>query len=106
MKQNELISKKHKKVCKILDYTKHLLILASIVTGSVSISALASLVDIPVGIVSSAITIKISVIPPGIKKYKSIIKKNEKKHDTIVLSAETKLNRIEVLISKSLIDSK
>ena len=56
IKQNELIRKKHKKVYKILDYTEHLLILASKVIGSVSISALASLVGIPVGF---AITIKI-----------------------------------------------
>ena len=32
IKKNELISKKHKKVCKILDYTDNLFILASIVT--------------------------------------------------------------------------
>ena len=56
IKQNELIRKKHKKVYKILDYTEHLLILASKVIGSVSISALASLVGIPVGF---AKTIKI-----------------------------------------------
>ena len=28
IKQNELLSKKHKKICKILIYIKHLLILA------------------------------------------------------------------------------
>ena len=56
IKQNELIRKKHKKVYKILDYTEHLLILASKVIGCVSISALASLVGIPLGF---AITIKI-----------------------------------------------
>ena len=33
MKQNELISKKHKKVCKILNYTQDLLVLATTVTG-------------------------------------------------------------------------
>lgn len=37
--------------------------------------------------------------------YKSIIKKKEKKHDKIVLLAKTKLDTIEVLISKSLIDA-
>ena len=37
------------------------------------------------------------------KKYKSINKK--KKHDKIVLIAKSKLNSIEVLISKALIDS-
>ena len=55
IKQNELISKKHKKVCKILKYTENLLILAFTVTGCFSISALASLFCIAVGIASSAI---------------------------------------------------
>ena len=35
----------------------------------------------------------------------SIIKKKEKKHDKIVLLAKSKLNTIEVLISKALINS-
>ena len=104
-KQNELISKKHKKICKVLNYTEHSLIVSSTVTGCVSISALASLVGIPVGIASSAVTIKISVITAGIKKYKSLIKKKKKKRDKIVLLTKTKLNTIEVLISKALIDS-
>ena len=68
MKQIELISKKHKKICNILQYSEHLLVIASTNTGCVSISAFASLVGIPVGIASSAITIKISVIATG-KKY-------------------------------------
>ena len=68
IKQNELISKKYKKVCKILDYTEHLLIVVYTVTGCGSVSALASFVGISVGIASSAITTKISVIPAGIKK--------------------------------------
>ena len=55
MKQNELISKKHKKVCKVLNYVEHLVILVSTVTGSISISAFASLVGIPIGTASSAV---------------------------------------------------
>ena len=35
----------------------------------------------------------------------SITKKKKKKHDKIVLSAKSKLNNIEVFISKALIDS-
>ena len=69
IKQNELISKKHKKIHKILNYTEHLLFLASIVTGHVSISAFASSVGIPVGIESSAGTTKISV---KLQKLKSL----------------------------------
>ena len=49
MNQNELISKKYKKVYTILNYIEHLLILASVVTGCVSISAFASLVGILIG---------------------------------------------------------
>ena len=76
IKQNELISQKHKKVYKILIYTEDLLIVASTVTGC--ISALTSSVGIPVGIASSAITIKNSVITTGIKNLKSIINKKIK----------------------------
>ena len=37
-KENELITKKHEKVCKILSYAEHLCILASEVTGCVSVN--------------------------------------------------------------------
>ena len=53
----------------ILNSVENLFILASIVTGCVSISAFASLVDILVGITSSAVVINICAITPGIKKY-------------------------------------
>ena len=99
------MSKKHKKVCTTLNYIEHFLILASTITGCISISAFASLIGILIGITSSAIGLKICAITAGIKKYKSIIKKKKKKHDKIVLLAKSKLNSIEVLISKALIDS-
>ena len=105
IKRNELISKKHKKVGKILNYTEHLLIVVSAVTGCVSIFALVSLAGIPVGIVSFAITIKMSEITARIKKYKSIIKEKKKKHDKIICLAKTKLNTTEIVTSKALIDS-
>ena len=69
--QNELKSKKYKRGCRILYYTKHLLILISAVTGSVSISGFASLAGIPIGITSSAIGLKICEITAEIKKYNS-----------------------------------
>ena len=97
--------KKHKKVCGVLNYIEHLLILVSAVTGCVSISDFSSLVGIPVGITSSARGLEICVVTAGMKKYKSIIKKKKNKHDKIILLAKYKLNSIEVLISKVLIDS-
>ena len=82
-----------------------MLILASTVTGYISISAFASLVCVPVGITSSAVGLKMCVITAGIKKYRSIIIEKKKNHDKIVLSGKDKLNTIEVLISKALINS-
>ena len=100
--QNDLMSKKHKKVYTVLNYIDHQHILIFTVSGYVSISAFA-LAGIHIGITRSEIEINIRVITAGIKKYKSIIKK-EKKHNKIVLLAKTKLNSVEVLTSKALID--
>ena len=77
--RNELMSKKHKNFCRILNYIKHSLIAIFTITGCVSISAFSSLVGIPIGISSSAIGLSIFEIPGGTKKYKSIIKKKKKK---------------------------
>ena len=104
IEQNELMLMRQKKICTTLNYIQHFLILASAVTECISISAFASLVSIPIGITSSAIGLKMFAITAGIKKCKSMIKKNKKSHDKILLLAKTKLNIIEVLISKDLID--
>ena len=99
------MSKKHKKICTNLNYIEHFVILVSTITGFISISVFSSLIGIPIGITSSGIRFKICIITAGIKKYKLIIKKKRKKHDKIVFLAKSKLNSIEVLISKALIDS-
>ena len=82
------MSKKHKKNCTILNYIKHFLVLASTITGCISISAFVSFLGISLGITSSAIGLKMCTIAAGIKKYKSITKKNRKKHDKIVFFAK------------------
>ena len=102
---NELISKKHKKVCIYLNYIEHFLFLTSTITGCVSCSAFPSLTGIPIRITIFAIGLKICAITARIKKYKSKINKKKKKHDETVLLAKSKLNRLEVLISKILIDA-
>ena len=56
IEQNALKSKNHEKVC--MTYIEHFLILASIVTGCIFISAFASLICIPIGTTSSAIDAK------------------------------------------------
>ena len=87
---NELMERKHKQVCTI--------------TGCISISASVSLLGIPIGTMSSAIGLKICAIVVRFKKYNSIIKKKEKNYDKIVLLAKTKLNSIEILICRALVD--
>ena len=99
IKHNDLISEKHKKVCRDLNYFEHFLLLISTVGGCVSIFAFASLVGVSVGIASSSVGLKFFALTVGIKKYKSIIKKKRKKHNNIVLLAKTKLNSIEALIA-------
>ena len=74
-------------------------------TGCISISAFASFLGIPKGTISSAIGLKICAVTSEIKKCESVIKKKKKKHDKIVLLAKSKLNNIEVLISKTSINS-
>ena len=83
IRQNELMSKKYKKVCTTVNYIEHFLILASAITGYISISTFVSLVGILLGITSSAVGLKICKITAGLKKsimqYNSIIKKNKRR---------------------------
>ena len=65
---NDLMSEKYKKTFKYSNYVEHLLILASTVTGWVSISAFASLFCVPVGITSSAVGVNICAIMAGNQK--------------------------------------
>ena len=102
------MSEKYKKTCKYLNSVQSLLIIPSTVNCSVSISAISSLVCVPVGIMSSAVGIKIYAMIAVMKKSKSIIKEKNKKHDKILGNdklGRDKLNTVEVLISKVLIDS-
>ena len=71
IQQNELMSKKHKKVCTTLNYIEHFLILASTITRCISaiftISAFSFLIGIPAGMPSSLIGLKICAIAAGIQ---------------------------------------
>ena len=48
--QNELMSREHKKVCATLKYIEGVFILASTITGCISIPSFASLLGIPIGL--------------------------------------------------------
>ena len=75
---NELMNKKYKKVCMVLSYNEHFLILASAFTRCISFSVFAFFVGFPIVIA--------------------------KRQDKTVLPEKIELNSIKVLI-KALIDS-
>ena len=105
IKLKELMSKKHKNVCTILNYMENFVVLASTITGCIRISTFTSLLAIPVGNRSPAVGLKICAIAARIKTFKSIPKKRKKKHDKIALLGKSKFNNIELLIYKALIYS-
>ena len=70
-----MISKKHKNICKTLNHVEHLLILTSVITVYVYISAFASIVGVPIDFMSSKAGLKTYTLTTRIKKYKSVIRK-------------------------------
>ena len=69
--KSNLMSEKDKNTCKYLNYVEHSLLLASTVTGCVSIYAFVSSVCVPLSITSSVVGIKNCAIIVGNKKYGS-----------------------------------
>ena len=61
------MSRKQKQVCATLNCTEHFLILASTITGCISISAFASWMGVPVGIARSAIGLKTCAITAKVR---------------------------------------
>ena len=81
IKQNDVMSRKYRKVCTTLNFIEHFPILPFTITGCIPIFAFDSLLGNPIGSTSSATGLKIYVIAARIEKYNSIIKKNKNKHD-------------------------
>ena len=89
--QNELISKKHKKVCTTLTHITHFIFsttIASTITGCTSISVFVSLLGVPIRITSSQMGWKICAIATGIINFQSITRKNKSRYDKTVLLAK------------------
>ena len=67
IQNNDLMSKKHKKEFRTLNYFEQFLVFVSAVIGCVSILTFASLVGVPLGTVSSEIGLKMCAITAEIK---------------------------------------
>ena len=76
LKQNNSMIKKHKKLYfnKILNYIEQPLILVTAISGCISISSFATLIDILIGTASSAIALKIYVITMELKNQSRFFK--------------------------------
>ena len=72
--------------------------------GALSIVSHATVVGIHVGIAGTSLTLIFTVTTGVVKKLVNITRKRKKKHNKIIALARNKLNIIETLIYKALID--
>ena len=73
-------------------------------SGGVCIISSVSVVGVSVGIAGVSLTLIFSLTTEIIKKLQSITRNKKEKHDEVLLLAKIKLNSIETLVSKALID--
>ena len=64
----------------------------------------AIVVGIPVGLAGDSLTVVFSLITEIVKKLLNVARKKKEKHNKTVMLAKSKLNSIEILMSKALID--
>ena len=72
--------------------------------GGVCINSHATVVGAHIGIASAGFTIVFALTTGIIKKLLKTTRNKKKKHDKIIMLAKSKLNSIETLVSKALID--
>ena len=102
--QRESCCKKLIKYVTAFDYIDMILIILKATSSGVCIISSASVDGAPVGIASASFTLIFSLKTEIIKKLQSIARNKKKKHDKILMLAKGKLDSIETLISKALID--
>ena len=103
-KEKKDFLKKISKYIVAFDYADKLFITLSASFSTLSIASHATVVGIPVGIARASLTLIFTVTTGVVKKLLNITRKKKKKHNKIIILARNKLNIIETLISKALID--
>ena len=104
IKERKDIVKRISKYILPFDYADKLFITLSASLGVLSIASHATVVGIPVGIAGASLTLIFTLTTGVVKKLLNITRKKKKKHNNIIAIAGNKLNIIETLISKELID--
>ena len=98
--------KKLNKYITIFEYIVEILIILSATSGGVSNISSTSIVRALVGITTACFTLILSIAKGIIKILLKITRNKKKMHDNILMLAKSKLNSIEILISKALSDMK
>ena len=104
IKERKDIVKKISKYIVAFDYADKLFITLSASFGALSIVPHATVVGIPVGIAGASLTAIFTITTGVVNKLLNITRKKTKKHNKTITLARNKLNIIETLISRALID--
>ena len=102
--QRKSCSQKLNKYITTFDYIDKILVVLSATTGEVSIISFTSIIGAPVVLVGASFTLIFFLTTGIVKKFLDITRKKRKKHDKILMLAKSKLNSIDTLISRTLID--
>ena len=102
--QRKLCSKKLSNFVSTFNYIDKILIVLNATTGGLCITSHATVAGAPVGIASSGFTIVFSLATGIVKKILKTTRNKKKKHDNILMLPKSKLDSIETLVSKALID--
>ena len=104
IRERERISEKISKYIASLDYFDKSFNVLSILSGSISIASFATVIGAPAGRIEGSCGFTFSITSGFVKKFLKTIRNKKKKHKIFML-ARSKLNSIEIKISKSLIDN-
>ena len=74
-------------------------------SDDISISSFATVIDAPVGIVRSSFSFVYSIATGVIQKFLKNRKNNKNNHNQISMLERSKLNNIDSMISKALVDN-
>ena len=102
--QRKLSTKKLSKYITTFNYIDKILIVLNATTGGVCIISHASVVGAPIGIASAGFTIVFALAAGIMKQLLKPTRNKKKMHDKILILAKSKLNSIESLVSRALID--
>ena len=105
IRDRELMSKRLSAYIVFFDYFDKSSIVLFATSGCAFIGLFATVTDAPVGITSASFSFALSITTGIVKKLLKATRNKKKKYSKIVMLAGSKLDSIEKIISKALIDN-